>query len=123
MAEAIVNAQLGDDWEAVSAGTQPAGQIHPFTLRVLAEMGIHHPGRSKSADEFRKARFDLVVTVCDDAAETCPVWLEPGKRVHVGFPDPAEATGTETEILAAFRAVRDDIARKIPELLKAYAQA
>jgi arsenate reductase len=92
-------------------------------LRVLAEMGIHHPGRSKSADEFRKARFDLVVTVCDDAAETCPVWLEPGKRVHVGFPDPAEATGTETQILAAFRAVRDDIARKIPELLKAYAQA
>ena len=61
--------------------------------------------------------FDLVVTVCDDAAENCPVWLGKGKRVHLGFPDPAKAEGTDEEQLAAFRSVRDAIARNVPELL------
>ncbi|MFQ5859264.1 MAG: arsenate reductase ArsC [Anaerolineae bacterium] len=118
MAEAIVNAQLGDEWEAVSAGTQPAGYVHPNALRALAEIGISHQGRSKHAAEFRDVPFDLVVTVCDDAAENCPVWLGQGKRVHLGFPDPAKATGTEEEIMAVFRAVRDDVSRKVPELLR-----
>ncbi len=58
------------------------------------------------------------MTVCDDAAENCPVWLGKGKRVHLGFPDPAQATGTEDEILAVFRAVRDDIIRQVPDLLR-----
>ena len=122
MAEAIVNARLGDEWEAVSAGVQPAGYVHPLALRALAEIGITHIGRSKSADEFRNARLDLVVTVCDDAAENCPVWLGQGRKTHLGFPDPAKATGSEEEKLAVYRAVRDDIARKVPELLKTYAQ-
>ena len=61
--------------------------------------------------------FDLVVTVCDDAAENCPVWLGKGRRVHLGFPDPAKATGSEEEVLAAFRTVRDDIVRQMLELL------
>jgi arsenate reductase (thioredoxin) len=117
MAEAIVNAQLGDTWQAVSAGTQPAGYVHPKALAALAEIGIQHQGRSKLADEFRGVDFDLVVTVCDDAAENCPVWLGSGKKTHLGFPDPAKTTGTDEEIMAAFRAVRDDIARKVPELL------
>lgn len=127
MAEAIVNARLGDAWEAVSAGTQPAGYVHPLALQVLAEIGIEHQGRSKSADEFRQTPFDLVVTVCDDAAENCPVWLPApagaatpggrGKRVHLGFPDPAKAQGTDEEVLATFRSVRDDIARVIPAYL------
>ena len=121
MAEAIVNARLGDEWEAASAGTQPAGYVHPLALGALAEMGIHHVGRSKSADEFRKTRLDLIVTVCDDAAENCPVWLGPGKKTHLGFPDPAKATGTDEEMMAAFRAVRDDIARRVLELLEAHA--
>jgi arsenate reductase (thioredoxin) len=121
LAEAIVNARLGDQWHAVSAGTQPTGYVHPKALAALAEMGIHHLGRSKSADEFRTVPFDLVVTVCDDAAENCPVWLGSGKKTHLGFPDPAKTTGTDEEIMAAFRAVRDDIARKVPELLKSYA--
>jgi arsenate reductase len=82
-------------------------------------MGIVHTGRSKSADEFRGVPFDLVVTVCDDAAENCPVWLGRGRRVHLGFPDPAKAGGTEEQVLAAFRAVRDDIARQVPALLEA----
>jgi arsenate reductase len=117
MAEAIVNARLGGEWEAVSAGTKPAGYVHPNALRALAEMGIEHLGRSKHVDEFRAVPFHLVVTVCDSAAEECPVWLRPGKRVHFGFADPAKAEGTDEEVMAVFRRVRDDIARQIPALL------
>jgi arsenate reductase len=117
MAEAIVNYRLGDDWEAASAGTQPAGYVHPLAVKALAEIGIQHEGRSKSANEFRDTPFDLVVTVCDDAAENCPVWLGQGRRVHLGFPDPAKATGSEDEILSVFRQVRDDIAARVIELL------
>jgi arsenate reductase len=117
MAEAIVNARLGDRWEAHSAGTQPAGYVHPFAVRVLAEIGIVHDGRSKNAEEYRETPFDVVVTVCDDAAENCPVWLGQGRRVHLGFPDPARATGSEDEVLAVFRSVRDDIAARVSELL------
>jgi arsenate reductase (thioredoxin) len=117
MAEAIVNARLGDRWQALSAGTQPAGYVHPKALQVLNEIGIQHTGRSKHVDELRQEQFDLVVTVCDSAAEECPVWLEPGMRLHHSFPDPAKAAGTEEEVLAVFRQVRDDIAREIPELL------
>jgi arsenate reductase len=120
LAEAIVNARLGESWEAFSAGTQPAGYVHPKALQALAEIGIHHQGRSKSMDEFRGATFDLVVTVCDDAAENCPVWLGKGKRAHIGFPDPAQATGSEVEIMAAFRQVRDDIQAQIIPFLKQF---
>ena len=95
MAEAIVNAWHGDEWEAFSAGTQPAGYVHPNAVRALAEVGVQHAGRSKGAGEFREVHFDLVVTVCDDAAENCPVWLGRGKRIHLGFSDPARASGTE----------------------------
>ncbi|HET7077028.1 MAG TPA: arsenate reductase ArsC [Chloroflexia bacterium] len=118
MAEAIVNARLGAEWEAVSAGTRPTGAVHPAAIRALEEIGIAHTGRSKSADEFQGVPFDLVITVCDDAAENCPVWLGRGQRVHLGFPDPAQATGTDEQVLAAFRAVRDDIARSVPALLE-----
>jgi arsenate reductase len=117
MAEAFVNARLSDDWRAFSAGTVPAGYVHPKALQVLDEIGIKHQGQSKSADQFREMDLDLVVTVCDDAAENCPVWLGKGKRVHLGFPDPAKAGGTDEEQLAAFRSVRDAIAQKVPELL------
>jgi arsenate reductase len=113
MAEAIVNARLGGMWEAVSAGTRPAGHVHPKALAALSEIGIQHVGRSKRADEFRGVDFDLVVTVCDATAEECPVWLEKGKRVHIGFPDPAK-----TDNMDDFRKVRDDIAREIVKLLE-----
>ena len=118
MAEAIVNARMGSGWQAVSAGTHPAGYVHPNAVRVLAEIGIQHHGRSKSADEYRQDPFDLVVTVCDAAAEECPLWLGKGKRVHLGYPDPAQAQGSEEEVLAAFRSVREDMLRQIPELLR-----
>ena len=116
MAEAIVNARLGAEWEAVSAGTKPAGYVHPKAIAALAEIGIQHEGRSKLADEFRSAEFDLVVTVCDSAAEECPVWLGKGKRVHHSFPDPAI-----TDDMDDFRKVRDEIAQVIPTILEKHA--
>jgi arsenate reductase len=124
MAEAIVNARhvpcgdaaRGEEWEAVSAGTKPAGYVHPKAVAALAEIGIRHEGRSKLADEFRGVDFDLVVTVCDSAAEECPVWLGKGKRVHHSFPDPAK-----TDDMDDFRRVRDEIARVIPKILEDYA--
>ena len=115
MAEAIVNSRLGEKWEAVSAGTKPAGYIHPKALAVLTEISIQHAGRSKLVNEFRGMDFDLVVTLCDSAVEECPVWLEKGKRVHHGFPDPVK-----TGAMADFRKVRDDIAHIIIPLLEAH---
>lgn len=117
MAEALVNHFLGDSWQAVSAGTHPAGYVHPLALQALAEIGVHHAGRSKSTDEFHGQAFDRVITVCDDAAENCPVWLGPGQRVHIGFVDPAKAEGSEAEKLTAFRQVRDQIRAQVLEHL------
>jgi arsenate reductase len=122
MAEAIVNARMGDRWQASSAGTQPTGTVNPYALRALREIGIEHVGRSKHLDEMRGMQFDLVVTVCDEAAEQCPVWPGGGKRTHLSFPDPAKATGTDQEVMAVFRRVRDDIAARVPALLKQYEQ-
>jgi arsenate reductase len=118
MAEAIVNTRLGGDWQAQSAGTHPAGFVHPLAVRALAEIGIDHHGRSKSVDELRGVRFDLVVTVCDSAAEECPLWLGPGRRMHLGFPDPGKAPGDDDAVWEAFRQVRDGMVRTIPARLQ-----
>lgn len=120
LAEAIVNARYGGEWQAYSAGTKPAGSVHPLAIQVLSEAGILHAGRSKTVDEFRDSAFDLVVTVCDNAAEECPLWLGTGKRVHLGYPDPAQAQGSEEERLNAFRQVRDDMLEKLPKMLKSW---
>ncbi len=118
MAEAIVNAKFGKKWEAYSAGIKPAGTVHPKALAVLAEIGIQHEGRSKLADEFRGMDFDLVVTVCDDAAENCPIWLGKGRKAHLSFPDPAKVRGSDEEVMAVFRTVRDELVRQLPVLLR-----
>ncbi len=120
LAEAIVNARMNNKWRAYSAGTRPTGFVHPKTIHVLEEIGINHDGRSKSVDIFRQEKFDLIITVCDPAAEECPIWLGPGLRVHKGFPDPAKASGDEEETLSIFREVRDDIREEISGLLKEY---
>jgi arsenate reductase len=117
MAEAIVNARLVGQWQAESAGTKPTGYVHPSALQALAEIGIEHAGRSKPADEFRGMDFDLVVTVCDSAAEECPIWIGKGKREHRSFPDPAKVEGTAEQVMKAFRGVRNDIEREIIPLL------
>lgn len=116
MAEAIVNDRLNGRWQAYSAGTKPAGYVHPLAIQALSEIGIHHQGRSKHFDEYRNFEFDQVVTVCDSAAKECPMWLGSGRRVHMGFPDPAKASGTDEEILDVFRQVRDDIAQQVTKL-------
>jgi arsenate reductase len=118
MAEAIVNGRLGDEWQAFSAGTEPAGYVHPRALCALAEVGIMHQGHSKQIVEFRDVLFDRIVTVCGDVAENCPVWLGQGRQAHVGIPDPAEAAGTEEEAMPVFRAVRDEMAHNEPALLR-----
>jgi arsenate reductase len=118
MAEAIVNARLGDTWQAFSAGTKPAGYVHPKAIAALSEIGIQHSGRSKLVDEYRNVDFDLVVTVCDSAAEECPVWIGKGKRKHHSFPDPARAEGTDEEVMNIFRRVRDDIEEEMVQLLR-----
>jgi arsenate reductase len=115
MAEAIVNYRLGNAWEAISAGTKPTGYVHPKALAALTEIGIQHQGRSKSVNEFKSVDFDLVVTVCDSAAEECPLWLGKGKRVHHSFPDPAK-----TDDMNDFRKVRDGMEREIIYLLVNY---
>lgn len=117
MAEAIVNTHLSNDWRAFSAGTVPAGYVHLKAIEVLKEIGVEHSGESKHCDQFREVKFDLVVTVCEDATENCPIWLGKGKRIHLGFPDPAKATGIDEDQMAVFRSVRNEIAKKVPELL------
>jgi arsenate reductase len=113
MAEAITNVRYGDKWQAFSAGTQPTGEVHPKALAVLEEIGIHHEGKSKDVASLQGITFDLVVTVCEDAAENCPVWLGEGEKIYHSFPDPAKAKGSDEEILDVFRKVRDDIAQAI----------
>jgi arsenate reductase len=113
MAEGLVNHFLGDEWETFSAGTAPAGTVHPLALKAMAELGIDiSHQRSKSVAEFRDTEFDLVITLCDDAARNCPLWLGSGRVKHIGFPDPAGATGSEEERLEVFRQVRDGIRRE-----------
>lgn len=108
MAEGLINAQLTDRFVAYSAGTRPTGRVHPEAIAALRDIGIDiSQQRSKSIDEYIDYQFDLAITVCDDAAENCPVWLGRGQKVHIGFPDPAAAPPAEQA--QQFRAVRDAI--------------
>jgi arsenate reductase len=110
MAEGLVNHYLSDEWQAFSAGTAPAGYVHPMAIQVMNELDIDISKQySKSGDLFYGKDLDLVVTVCEDANENCPVWLGNGHKVHIGFEDPAKATGSKKKRLALFRHVRDEI--------------
>lgn len=122
MAEAIVNHDFKGEWQAFSAGTLPTGTVNPFALRVLNEIGIEHQGRSKSIQEYYGQTFDHVITVCGDAEANCPVWLGHGKKVHIGFRDPAKFSGTEEQVLQAFREVRDQIRKEIIDYLLSVAE-
>jgi arsenate reductase (thioredoxin) len=119
MAEGLINAQLGDRFAAQSAGTQPIGYVHPTTIVVMREIGIDlAQHRSKSVDEFIDQEFDIVITVCDDAAENCPVWLGRGFKTHIGFPDPAAAPIQQQP--EQFRIIRDAMQDRILDFLKAW---
>jgi arsenate reductase (thioredoxin) len=120
MAEAIVNARY-PEWKAFSAGTKPAGYVHELALEALSEIGIPHSGSggSKHINDLPTKDFDLVVTVCNSAAEECPVWPgKAGRRIHHDFLDPAKAEGTRQERMQVFRQVRDEMQEVIPKLLE-----
>jgi len=113
MAEALLRQHGGDTFEVFSAGTEPKG-INPLTLRVLAEAGIDASwARSKSVDEYLGQSFDYVVTVCDQARQSCPVFPGVHESLHWGYEDPAAAEGTEEERLAVFRKVFIQIGERI----------
>ncbi len=113
MAEALLRQHGGDAFEVYSAGTEPKG-INPLTLRVLAEAGIDASwARSKSVDEFLGQSFDYVVTVCDQARQSCPVFPGVHESLHWGYEDPAAAEGTEEERLAVFRKVFIQLGERI----------
>lgn len=114
MAEGLVNHYLSDRWEGYSAGTRPSGYVHPLAVKAMGELDIDiSEGQSQHTDAFREMTFDVVVTVCDNAAEDCPVWLGDGVKEHIAFPDPADATGSEEEQMVVFRTVRDDIKKRV----------
>ena len=109
MAEGLLRHDAADHFEVESAGTKP-GQVRPEAIAVMKEVGLDIAGhRSKSVDEFAGRRFDYVLTVCDNARETCPIYPGHANRLHCNFEDPAAVQGSQTERLAAFRRVRDDI--------------
>lgn len=114
MAEGLINACL-EGFEAYSAGTEPNRYVHPKVIEVMNEIGIDLSlNETKRLDQFQQERFDYVITVCNSAREQCPVWLgEAGARIHIGFDDPAEATGSDEEITAEFRRVRDEIRKRV----------
>jgi arsenate reductase (thioredoxin) len=122
MAEGFLRARGGSHYAAFSAGTRPGG-IHPLAVRAMAELGIdisEQAGhRSKGLDAYAGQRFDLVVTVCDSAAEECPFFPGARRQEHWGFPDPSAATGSEEQRLEAFRRVRDAIGARINTFLGA----
>ncbi len=113
MAEGWLRHLAGDRFEAHSAGTE-ATQVHPLAIRVMAEVGIDISGqRSKTIEEYLGQPFDWVITVCDQAAEACPLFPGGGERLHWSFPDPSKATGSEDQRLAVYRQVRDAIRERI----------
>jgi arsenate reductase (thioredoxin) len=118
MAEGLVNHDLAGEVKAFSAGVRPT-RVNPRAIQVMGELGIdinHH--RSKSVDDLAGEPFDLVITVCDQAQEQCPLFPGDTEVLHVSFPDPAKATGAEEEILTVFRQVRDDIRARLVPLLR-----
>jgi arsenate reductase len=117
MAEGWLRYLGGDRFEVFSAGTE-ATQVRPQAIKVMAELGIDISGqRSKTLDRYLNEPFDKVITVCDQANETCPVFFGAQKRLHWSFPDPSKATGTEEEQLAVYRRVRDEIRARIEQVL------
>ncbi len=106
--------------EVYSAGTNPSAEVHPKAIQVMKEIGIDiSNGYPKNVNQFLNDSFDYVITVCDNAKETCPVFLGNVKeQLHIGFEDPAEATGTEDEILSKFREIRDEIKRDLDKFYK-----
>jgi arsenate reductase len=112
LAEGILRAAAGDALDVQSAGSNPAGCVHPLAIRAIREIGIDISGHhSKHMNEFLRQPVETVITVCGNADQACPVFPGQLNRHHWGFDDPARAAGTDEEKLAVFRRVRDEIKR------------
>jgi arsenate reductase len=117
MAEGLINHDLTGKVQAFSAGTEPSF-VHPLAIAAMKEVGIDiSRHRSKSMDEFVEEKFDFVITLCDHAAESCPIFFGGVQRIHMGFPNPAAVSGSQEERLGAFRKVRDQIRTQLVEFL------
>ena len=113
MAEGLMRYFRRDEFEVFSAGVEPKG-VHPKAVQAMQEIGIDISGQeSKHIDELPDREFDYIITLCDHAAQNCPVYLGKGVRLHQGFSDPAAAVGSDHEVLEAFRKVRDELKRFI----------
>jgi len=117
MAEGLINHDLAGKVQAFSAGIEPSS-VNPLAIAVMMELRIDiSRHRSKSIDEFVNEKFDFVITLCDHAAESCPIFFGGVQRIHMGFPNPTAASGSEEDRLAAFRQVRDQIRARLVEFL------
>jgi protein-tyrosine-phosphatase len=118
LSEAITNYLSGDTLQARSAGSQPSGEVHPLSLKYLAEQNISIEGlTSQSWDEFENFSPDLVVTVCDSAAgESCPIWFGKSLKMHWGLEDPSKLASTDEEKAQAFRNTIDIIKQRVEQL-------
>ena len=112
MAEGFLKS-FDPELEVYSAGTNPSSQVHPKAVQVMAELGIDiSDGKPENVDKYLDQSFEYVITVCDNAKETCPMFLgDVQEQLHIGFEDPADAVGTEEKVLAEFRRIRDEIKR------------
>lgn len=112
MAEGFLKA-FDSTWEVHSAGTAPSHEVHPKAVEVMTELGVDlHQNYPKLVDEFLTQQFDYVISVCGGAKESCPTFTGTVKNnIHIGFDDPADAVGTEAEIISEFRRIRDEILR------------
>ena len=109
MAEGLLKSLAGDRYEVFSAGTEP-GAVHPYAVRVMAEIGVDISlHRSKSVDEFAGHPIDMLITVCDHAKESCPIFPGGAQKIHQSFQDPSALTGSDENILTGFRHIRDKI--------------
>ena len=118
MAEGLLRHDAGNVYEVFSAGTKPT-HVRPEAIAVMREVGIDISGhRSKSVDEFAGQDFDYVITVCDNAKESCPIFPAKTKRIHWSIEDPAAVQGSEEERLAAFRRIRDELRARLQTFAK-----
>lgn len=119
MAEGFLKS-FDSQYTVESAGTEPAAQVNPNAVKVMAEVGIDiSQNKPKLVDQFINQEWDYVITVCDNAKETCPAFLGKVKhRLHIGFEDPAEAKGSPDEVMAVFRKVRDEIKERFSKFIK-----
>lgn len=119
MAEGLLKS-FDKNLEVYSAGTKPAEKVNPFAVKAMQEIGIDISyGKAENVDKYLSQSFDYVITVCDNAKETCPVFIGNVKhRLHIGFDDPADAVGTEEEVMPVYRRVRDEIKKDFYEFYK-----